>query len=644
MTESELYSWLQRYEIQTPKHIRFGLNEEIDVDFFPAVLKVESSKVIHKSDVGGVVVGLHSNAELNEAKEMMIQSIASHGITLEERDGFIVSEMVMGDELYVGAVDDEIFDHVILFGKGGIYLELYKDIAYIDSEADEAEIIRAVKKTKFGKLFEGYRGSPHTLKEAVDVVKKVQKLLAENPQIIEFDLNPIKLTKWGLIAVDGRVKFRDKPKGPKSKRENRPLFLENRSVAIIGASTDESKVGYAIAKNAASFQGELYYVNPKGGELFGRPLFQNVEAIPGDVDMAVLVIPVSSVIPTIEKLVLKNLKNLVIITAGFKESGNEEDELKIAELAKKHNFNVIGPNCLGYYNAQSDLNLTFGSSNVHKGNLALISQSGAVLASLMDKAYSGNVGFSHLISAGNMVDLNFSEMVDMLVADPACEAISVYAEGIKNGKRFLRSIRRSHKKIYVFKTGKSEESKKAAFSHTGNLSGNYEMFKGLLEGVGVKMEDNIEALLFNPTYEVQKIAIITNAGGPATILTDYIIEKGKSLHALTKEEIERLDLAMPPHWSKNNPIDIIGDALPERYLKALEIVDEFEEIDLIYLLITPQFMTDALETVKLLKHKDWKHPVLPILLGGDMVEQAKQFCRSRKMQFFKTLQSATSFL
>lgn len=644
MRESELYAWLGEYGIATPRCARFGLAGDMSVDFYPVVLKIESPKVVHKSDVGGVIVGIHSDSELLEAREKIKQNLSNHGIALDSGDGFLVSEMVDGEELYIGAVDDDIFDHVILFGKGGIYLELYKDITYIDSEACADEIVRAVKKTKFSRLFEGYRGGSFTMNDAVEIVQKVQKLLAENPEIVELDLNPIKLTKRGLVAVDGRVKMRETPKQAREMRENRPKFLDNRTVAIIGASTDPSKVGYAVAKNAKSFNGELFYVNPRGGELFGRKLYQSIDEIPGQVDMAVLVIPTSSVIPSIMQLVKKGLKNLIVITAGFKESGNEADENRIAELAREYNFNVIGPNCLGYFNADGGLNLTFGSSNVHVGNLALISQSGAVLASLMDKAYSGNVGFSHLISAGNMVDLNFAEMVDMLVDSPRCEAISIYAEGIKNGKRFLRSIRRSPKKIYVFKTGKSEESKKAAFSHTGNLSGNYEMFKGLLESVGVKMEDNIEALLFDPTYKVQKIAIITNAGGPATILTDYLIEQGKELYELSNKEIAMLDTKMPPHWSRNNPIDIIGDALPDRYLKALEIVDEFSDVDLIYMLITPQFMTDALSTVKLLKEREWKHPVLPILLGGDMVEEANQFCRSHKIQFFKTLQSATSFL
>lgn len=644
MRESELYAWLQKYGINTPKCARFGLSEEFKVDFFPLVLKIESPKVVHKSDVGGVIVGINSQEELTKARQKMIADLKRHGIVLDEGDGFLLSEMVMGEELYIGAVDDDIFDHVILFGKGGIHLELYKDVTYIDSEAPKAEIERALKRTKVSQLFMGYRGSTHTLDEAVSLVQKVQKLLRENPEITELDLNPLKLTSRGILAVDGRIKYRTAKKAERSVRANRPKFMENRTIALIGASSDPKKVGYAIAKNATSFAGNLYYVNPKGGELFGKKVYEEIGAIPEDIDMAVLVIPASGVISAINELVKKRLKNLIVITAGFKESGNESEEQEIAKLAQEHNFNVIGPNCLGYYHAKDALNLTFGSSNLHQGNLALISQSGAVLASLMDKAYSGNVGFSHLISAGNMVDLNFAEMVDMLVDSPECHAISIYAEGIQNGKKFLESIRRSHKKVYIFKTGKSEESKKAAFSHTGNLSGNYDMFRGLLESVGAKMEDNIEALLFAPTYEAQKIAIITNAGGPATVLTDYLVEKQKSIYTLSDSQIATLDVCMPPHWSRNNPIDIIGDAQSERYLKALEVVDEFSDVDLIYLLITPQFMTDALGVVELLESKKWKHPILPILVGGDMVEEAVQFCRKHQILFFKTLQSATSFL
>ena len=245
-----------------------------------------------------------------------------------------------------------------------------------------------------------------------------------------------------------------------------------------------------------------------------------------------------------------------------------------------------------------------------------------------------------------MVDLDFAEMIDMLNREETCKHISIYAEGIQNGKEFLRAVRESSKKIYIFKTGKSAQSKKAAFSHTGNLCGNYAMFKGLMESVGAKIEDNIEALLFNPFNEVKNILIVTNAGGPASILTDYIVDHGRILHTLTPQETEALNAVLPANWSKNNPVDIIGDAMADRYANTLEIVGKIQEVDLVYVIITPQCMTDTLNIVKLceLCEREGKQKIYPILLGGHEMEEAQRYLRGKQIPFFKTLQSATSFL
>ncbi|PAF54162.1 hypothetical protein BKH42_02815 [Helicobacter sp. 13S00482-2] len=647
MTESELYQWLQKYGIKTPFYKVVGMDEDINVDFFPAVLKIQSPKVVHKSDVGGVVLNLNSNEELKNAREEMKKNIQNvHKIPLDHNDCFIITQMLQGEELYIGSVEDEVFGNIILFGKGGIYLELYKDICYIDSKAKEDEILRAFKGTKISKLFEGYRGSSHQMSEVVTLVKNIQKLINENPDIKELDINPLKLTKNGLIAVDARIK--KSPTSPKIslRKSPRPDFLHNQRVAIIGASTDKTKAGYVVAKNSVGFKGELFFVNQKGGELFGKPLLKSVQEIEGDIDTAVLAIPAKFVIPTIKELVNKKLKNLIVITAGFKESGHQNEELEIGKLAQENNFNVLGPNCLGYFNDSTNLNLTFGTGNLKTGSLAFISQSGAVLAALMDSANSLDIGFSHIISTGNAVDLESSDLIPMLDQDPNSKSISLYLEGISKGKEFLENIRSAQKPIFLFKSGKSEEAAKAAFSHTGNLSGNYDMFAGLMKSLkNVRVVDNIEALIFKPIFHNSKeIAIITNAGGPGTVLTDAIVSRGKKLYSLSEQNIKALNAILPEHWSHNNPIDIIGDALADRYKVALDVVDEFDGVDFIYMLITPQDMTDPLGSVRILKEKAYKHKVIPILIGGSMVEEAKEFCRANKILFFSSITEATSFL
>lgn len=644
MTESKIYEMLGSYKIATPKFASFRIDETISVDFFPAVIKIESEKVVHKSDFEAVKLNISSNEELNAAKEEIISNIAAKGVKLDETDSFIVVEMLSGQELYVGLVDDEIFGKTIVFGKGGVFLEMYKDVCYIDIYADDEEIKRAIKLTKISRIFDGFRGFDFDIEMVVKFIKSVQNFAKANPDIVELDFNPVLLTKDGLKTVDARIKRGEaRPEKLGTLRKNRLNFFQNERVAIIGASSDPTKVGYAIAKNSLTYKGDMFFVNAKGGELFGKELYTSVSKIEGDIDTAVITIPSKFVVETTKELIRKNIKNLIIISAGFKEVGDYDSERIIAELAKEHNFNVIGPNCLGYLNGQKELNLTFGIGGLRSGELALLSQSGAVLSALMDKAYDASVGFSHLISCGNMVDLDFAEMIDMLNTEDSCKYISVYAEGIQNGKEFLRAIRESKKKVYIFKTGKSAESKKAAFSHTGNLSGNYEMFKGLIESVGAKIEDNIEALLFNPLNEVNNILIVTNAGGPATILTDYIIDHGRKLYQLSKEEISALDAVLPSNWSKNNPVDIIGDAMADRYEATLDIVTKFENVDLIYLLVTPQYMTDELNIAKLCE-REWGKKIYPILLGGHEMEEAKNYLRAKQKLFFKTLQSATSFL
>lgn len=644
LSESELYSFLGKYGIKTPECKSVGLDEKISFSKFPAVIKIQSPKVVHKSDVGGVILNLNSNDELEKARETILQNLKKHNITLDSNDGFIITQMVSGEELYIGSVEDSTFGNVILFGKGGIYLELYKDVCYIEQNATEIEMRRAIATTKIAKLFQGFRGFEYKIEWVIDLMKNVQKMLKEN-NIKELDINPLKLTNEGLIAVDARILQGKSSYIEETRSKPRPDFLHNERVVIVGASTEPQKTGYTIAKNAQSFKGELFFVNAKGGELFGKKLYTSVNEIDGDIDTAVIVIGAKFVIPTIHDLVKKNLRNLIIITAGFKESGHDAEEAEIGRLAAEYNFNVIGPNCLGFYEDKTKLNITFGTGDVRSGTHAFLSQSGAVLASLMDRAAELNIGFSHLISVGNAVDLRSAEIIPMFEKAKDCESISLYLEGVARGRSLCESIRKCTKPIYLFKAAKSEAAKKAAFSHTGNLSGNYAMFNGIMQSLGVKVVNTLDSLIFAPIFkDVQNIAVITNAGGPGTVLTDAIASANKNLYELNEVQKQELDKVLPPMWSHNNPIDVIGDALPDRYENALKVVDNFPNLDLIYMLITPQDMTDVLGSVKILKQHQFKHKIVPILLGGTNVKEGREYCLKEGILFFSSIAQACEFL
>ena len=287
--------------------------------------------------------------------------------------------------------------------------------------------------------------------------------------------------------------------------------------------------------------------------------------------------------------------------------------------------------------------LPISTKYVKYGGLALLAGSGAVLSSLMDKASLCDIGFSHIVSLGNMIDLSYGELITMLENENECRAISLYIEGIKNPTLFIEAIKKSSKPIYLYKTGQSEAGKKAAFSHTGNLAGNYELFCGIMKSLGVNMVDNIEALIYKPLRKTDNIAILTNAGGPATVLADLIVKKGKTLYELSSEDIKALDEVLPFNWSKNNPVDIIGDATSARYESALNVMMQNDKIDLIYVILTPQYMTDIKE-IAILISQFKSSKIVPIFLGGGLIQDALKVFRVNKTLYFTSLDESVCFL
>ncbi len=624
MLESEIYDWLKQQRINTPDYRLFGLEEEPDVDFYPVALKIESPKVVHKSEVGAVAVNLENPAQLKKAREDILSNLRLHGIQTDRNDRFLVSRMYAGIELFFGVVSDPVFEKVIVFGAGGTFTELFRDICFIDSEADEGEIECAIAQTKISTLFtKGFRGKKYDLRLIVDFIKKLQQL-----DVKEMDLNPVILSGDSLTVVDARVLTGTGFASAKIMKYSPGVFTPGR-VAIVGVSRHPDKVGYALAKNASGSP-DICFVNPHLDMLFEKKVYNSLEELP-PVDTAVLAIPAAGIKDTIQKLTDGNVKNIIIITAGFKEVG--QDEGFLTKAAETHHLNIIGPNCIGIY--ADGVNLTFGPGNIRKGNVNLFSQSGAIVAELMDKAASKNIGFENIVSVGNMADIDFADLIHSYGGE---NPINLYIEGISHGKNLLRAIRKSQSKIKVFKAGNSEVARKAAFSHTGNMAGNYEMFVGLLKSAGARILKDINGLLY--PYHFEKILIITNAGGAGTVISDLLPDK---LYALSPGEIEKLSEVLPANWSKNNPVDIIGDAGEDRYLKTLQVADNFNA-DAIYVIVTPQFMTNTEKISRIFTENHFRTKVFPILLGGERMEPAGAWLRNNKVEFFEELTEAVSFL
>ncbi len=435
-------------------------------------------------------------------------------------------------------------------------------------------------------------------------------------------------------------------------------LFEPSSIAIIGATVKPEKVGYAILKNIidGGYKGQIFPVNPKYEAILGLKAYKSVEDIKKDVDLAIIVVPIKLVPDIMVQLGKKGIKSAVVISAGGKETGEEGKKIEeeILSIAKKYNIRFLGPNCFGFINTELNLNANFGSSMPLKGDTALISQSGALFASILDWAISENIGFSYCISTGNMADLEFGELINYLGTKKNVKRILIYMESIYDAYKFVRYSKEVIKKLPVIitKSGRTEAGKKAAVSHTGALAGKDFLYSACFERLGALRADTVE-LMFDlteafskqPLPEGNRFAILTNAGGPGVLSADRLGNWNIKPAQLEKETFIRLDSILPPAWSRGNPVDILGDATPERYRQALEILLEAKEIDGIVGILTPQFMTKPYETAKevvnlLYEKREIKKPFYFSVLGGEKVKSARSFLDKSSIATYETPEEA----
>ncbi len=407
-----------------------------------------------------------------------------------------------------------------------------------------------------------------------------------------------------------------------------------KSVAVVGATETPGSVGRTIVWNliSSSFGGTIYPVNPKRSSVLGIKAYPNLSAVPEAVDLVVVVTPAATVPDIIKEAVELDVKGAIIISAGFKETGPEGAELErqIMEHARRGNMRIIGPNCLGVMSPVSGLNATFASAMARRGSVGFISQSGALCTAILDWSLSENVGFSAFVSIGSMLDVDWSDLIYYLGDDPHTKSIVIYMETIGNARAFLSAAREVAlaKPIIVIKPGRTEGAAKAAASHTGSLTGSDEVLEVAFRRSGVLRVSRIAELFYmaevlgkQPRPKGRRLTILTNAGGPGVLATDALITNGGELAQLSEETMEAFDQLLPAAWSHNNPVDILGDASPERYGKALEIAAKDPNSDGILVILTPQAMTDPTKTAEELEPyaQSLGKPVIASWMGGDEV-------------------------
>ena len=406
------------------------------------------------------------------------------------------------------------------------------------------------------------------------------------------------------------------------------------NVAVIGATEKEGSVGRTILWNLISspFGGAVFPINPKRPSLLGIKAYPSIKDVPDQVDLAVIVTPSASIPGIISECVEAGVKGAIVISAGFKEIGavGVELERQLLENARKGKMRIIGPNCLGVMNPVSGLNATFAAGMARKGNVAFISQSGALCTAVLDWSFKENVGFSAFVSVGSMLDVDWGDLIYYLGDDPHTESIVIYMESIGDARSFLSAAREValSKPIIVIKPGRTEGAARAAASHTGSLTGSDEVLDAAFKRAGVLRVESIseifsmaEVLGRQPRPKGPRLTILTNAGGPGVLATDTLITNGGELAEVSPETIAKLNEILPFSWSHNNPIDIIGDADPQRYAKSLEIAASDPNSDGLLVILTPQAMTDPTATAEALKSyaKSYEKPILASWSGGKEV-------------------------
>ena len=432
-------------------------------------------------------------------------------------------------------------------------------------------------------------------------------------------------------------------------------FFKPGAIAVIGASPRESSIGRALLTNLKQdgFPGPIYPINPKHEEILGLKAYPSIGAVGSPIDLAVIAVPIRGVPAVMKECGEAGVKGAIIISAGGKEVGEEgvRIEEEIRSEAQRSGIRYLGPNCMGIFSPINGPNASFAAHSAEPGNLALLSQSGAICSAILDRAASEKIGFSHFVSVGSMADLDFADMIDYLGDDPTARSIIIYMENMTRPRKFIsaaRSVSRV-KPIIVVKSGRSEAAAKAAASHTGALAGQDRAYNAAFRRAGIIRVDTIGQLfscaqalgkMQRPTGG--KLAIITNAGGPGVMAADAFSKWGLDPATLSSETLQKLDSFLPPFWSRGNPIDILGDAQSDRYVQAVHVCMEAPELSGLIVILTPQAVTDPTGVAQALANeiKNRSKPFMAVWMGARDVEAGIRILNEARIPTFATPEEA----
>lgn len=649
ITEESSKEILGEYGIKVPKYALVTSSDEAVQKSkeigFPLVVKIVSPDILHKTDVGGVKVGLSSEAEVKEAFDDMFNRLK------EKFDvkGVLLEKMVpKGVELIVGLQNDFQFGPSIMVGLGGIYTELFKDVSFRVLPVTKNEAVKMLESLRGKDILKGFRGSKpidlDMLSEAIVNIGNLGVDMAGKYESIDF--NPVVVYPDSYYVVDAKIILKEKSSDdaisiaiPDSSYMD--LFFNAKSVALIGASPEEGKIGNSVMESLVKhdYKGKVYPVNAKGyPEIMGVKAYKNLMDIEEPVDVVIVTVDLKFVPDLLVECGKKNIHNMVVISGGGKELGGERAaiEKRVQDLSRDLKVRIIGPNCIGIFNGENRLDCAFQGHlrmlRPKQGNVSFLSQSGTVGIAFMET--SDAFGLSKMISYGNRSDVDEADMIHYLAQDPSTNVIGLYVEGLGDGRKFMNSaknvIKQYQKPIVVFKNGRSTRGAKQAASHTGSLGGSFAVISGAFEQTGIISVDSYEeltsalkALTWQPVPKGNKIAMVTNGAGPIIAAIDNFERLNLELAQLSDQTIKSFKEHYPATYVIGNPCDVTGSASADDYRFAIQAFLDDPNVDIVMPWFV--FQDDPLEEkiVDILGdfQKQKKKPILIGAMGGPFTEK-----------------------
>ena len=657
ITEESSKEILSEYGIKVPQYaLVTNADEAIKRSReigFPLVAKIVSADILHKTDVGGVKVGLSSEDDVKKTFDDMYYRLR------EKYDvkGVLLEKMVPnGVELIIGLQNDSQFGPSIMVGLGGIYTELFKDVSFRVLPITKNDASKMLESLRGKDILKGFRGSKpinmDMLSEAIVNIGTLGVDLAGKYESIDF--NPVVVYPESYFVVDAKIILKEKSSDaaisnaiPDSSHMD--LFFNAKSVALIGASPEPGKIGNSVMESLVKhdYKGKVYPVNAKGySEIMGVKAYKNLLDVQDPIDVVIVTVDLKFVPDLLIECGKKNIHNMVIISGGGKELGGERAaiEKRIQDLSRELNIRIIGPNCIGIFNGENRLDCAFQGHlrmlRPKQGNVAFLSQSGTVGIAFMET--SDAFGLSKMISYGNRSDVDEADMIHYLAQDPNTNVIGLYVEGLGDGRKFMNAakkvIKEYQKPIVVFKNGRSTKGAKQAASHTGSLGGSFAVISGAFEQTGIISLDSYEeltsalkALTWQPVPKGNKIAMVTNGAGPIIAAIDNFERLNLELAQLSDQTMKSFREHYPATYVIGNPCDVTGSASADDYRFAIQSFLDDPNVDIVMPWFV--FQDDPLEEkiVDILAdfQKQKRKPILVGAMGGPFTEEI-----SKKIEAF----------